>query len=473
MDSDYAQIDSILNARSMAVVGASGKPGKFGSVFVLTQLAMGFDGSLYLVNPGEKEIFGRPAFPDLSSLPEVPDLVYLTIPAHLCMDVLEDCGRLGVKGVIVVAAGFRELGAEGEALEGEALRIAREGGFRIIGPNCFGIYNARNGLTLLPGHDLSRTPGDTAFLSQSGGFSVHVARMGNSLGIHFSAVVSYGNGADLNETDFLRYFARDPRTSYIAAYLEGVRNARPFLAALREAAGRKPVILWKVGGSAVSRQAVRSHTGSLAGSAEIWKGAMAQAGAIPASGVDEVLDVLIALRHLGRRPGRRLLLAGGGGGLGTYGADLAEGEGLEVPPLDPGSAAALKEILKRAGAVVANPLDIGTPLIPLPLFGPSMKEAAGNRSTDILVFDLALNFGRNMIGEERLGAAADALALARKDSGKPVAVVLYSRSCDTEDMATEQSLRCFRSRLLGEGIAVFPSMPRAMRAIALANGGCP
>jgi len=469
MDFNFAEIDAILNARSIAIVGASGKPGKFGNAFVLTQIAMGFEGPMYLVNPGETEILGRKTYPDLRSLPGVPDLVYITIPAHLSLEILRDCGRLGVKGVIIIAAGFREIGPEGESLEREALRLAREGGFRIIGPNCFGIYNPRNRLTLLPGHDLSTTPGDTAFISQSGGFSVHLARLAKSLGIHFSAVVSYGNATDIGESDLLRYFGQDPQTRFIAGYLEGTRNGRSLLDALREAARRKPVILWKVGRSEASRRAVCSHTGSLAGSSEIWSAALTQTGVIPASGIDEILDVLLALRHLGRRPGKRLLLVGGGGGLGAYGADLAGQEGLEIPLLGADTDTRLREILKRAGAVVANPLDIGTPLIPLPMFDAAIREAARNPSSDILVFDLALNFGRNMVGEEGLNKAADTLILARKESGKPVAAVLYSRACDPEDMKTEQALRRMRHRLLEQGVAVFPSMARAIRAIALAN----
>lgn len=466
----FEQIDAIVNARSIAIVGASSKPGKFGHALVAAQVAMDFQGPMYLVNPGETEILGRRVYPSLESLPEVPDLVYLTIPAHLCLDVLKDCGRLGVRGVVIIAAGFREAGPEGESLEREALDLARRGGFRIIGPNCFGIYNPRNGLTLLPGYDLSRTPGDTAFLSQSGGFSLHLARLGKSLGIPFRAVVSYGNGTDLDECDLLRYFAHDPGTRYIAAYLEGTRKGREFLETLKEACTQKPVLLWKVGKGEASRRAVSSHTGSLAGSAEVWRSVLAQAGAIPVSGIDEILDVLLALRHLGRGWGQRILIAGGGGGLGTYGADLAESEGLSVPPLESGTRGKLHEILVRAGAVVGNPLDLGTPMIPLPLFAAAMKEAAANPSTDLLVFDLAVNFARDLVGDQGILEAVDALARARKEAGKPVAAVLYSRACDPEDTSVETLLRRARTRLAEQGVAVFPSMARAVRAIALANG---
>ena len=354
LDFNYEEIDSILNAGSLAIVGASGKPLKFGSLYTISQMAYGFKGKLYLVNPNETEIMGQTVYPDLKSLPESPELVCITIPAHRSMDILSDCAEVGVKGVIIQAAGFKEVGREGDLLEQEALRVAREGGFRIVGPNCFGIYNPRNGLTLLPGADFSKETGSVAFISQSGGFSVHVGRLCKSLDIDFSAIISYGNGADLDESDFLSYFARDPRTEIIGAYLEGIRDGRRFVSALEEAASRKPVVIWKVGKSDSSRRAVVSHTGSMAGSAKIWEALFKQFGVIEASGVEELCDVVMALKQLGRKPGRRLMLVGGGGGLGTYAADLAEEEGLRVPPPDEDGMARLEQVLAQAGAEIGR-----------------------------------------------------------------------------------------------------------------------
>jgi acyl-CoA synthetase (NDP forming) len=469
LEFDFEEIDALINARSLAIIGASGKPLKFGSLSTATQLAYGFTGPVYLVNPNETEIMGQKAYPDLKSLPEVPELVYITIPAHRSMEVLKDCAAIGVKGVIILASGFREIGEEGKALEEEALRLAREGGFRIIGPNCFGVYNPRNRLTLLPGHDFSTTPGNTAFISQSGGFSAHVGRLGKDLGIDFSAIISYGNGADLDESDFLLYFARDPQTEFIAGYLEGAKDGRRFFNALREAASRKTVVLWKVGKSEPSRRAVVSHTGSLAGSSLIWEAVLRQCGVIETSGVEETCDVLLALKHLGRKPGRRLLLSGGGGGLGTYAADLAEEAGLEVPALAGDSLGRMHGILNQAGAVAGNPLDIGTPLIPLPLFEAATRVAAANPTTDILVFDMALNFAHGLGGEEGLNLAVDTILLAKRESGKPVVMVLYSRTEGVEDLAFEEMLRRMRWKLLQGGVPVYPSMDRAIRAISLVN----
>jgi len=466
---EYEQIDAIINARSLAIVGATAKPFKFGSYFTSSQLSFGFKGPVYLVNPKEREINGMPCHPDLRSLPEVPDLVYLAVPAHLSMDILKDCADLKVKGVVMLASGFREVGEEGARLEREALSLARRGGFRIIGPNCFGIYNPRNRLALLPGPDFSRRTGDVAFISQSGGFSVHVGRMGKDLGIDFSAIVSYGNGADLDESGLLRYFSRDPQTRIIGGYLEGCRDGREFFHALKEAGARKTVVMWKVGKSGPSQRATLSHTGSLGGSARIWEGMFRQCRVIEVSGVEEMCDVLLALKHLGRKPGRRLLLCGGGGGLGAHGGDLAEAEGMQVPPLGEETASRLRDVLDYPGAAVGNPLDIGTPLTPIPVFAAAMREAALDTGTDILVFDMALNFAHGLFGDAGLEAAAEALLAVRRETGKAVVLVLYSRAIGGGDLALEGTLRGLREKLLAGGVPVYPSMARALRALRLAN----
>ena len=469
MGFEFAEIDAIINAGSMAIVGASQKPMKFGTSFTAAQLTFGFSGAVYLVNPSEEEIMGRDVYPDLLSLPETPDLVYLMIPAHLSMDVLRQCAQMGVKGVVIMAAGFRDIGEEGKALEKLALQLAREAGFRIIGPNCFGLYNPRNRLTLLPGFDFSTEPGKTAFISQSGGYAAHIGSQAQSLGIRFSAIVSYGNAADLNESDLLLYFGQDPQTDVIAGYLEGATDGRRFFEVLREVSSQKPVVLWKVGKTEQSRRAVASHTGSLAGDAKVWEGLFRQCGVIQAEGVEEILDVLMVLQHLGRNPGNKLILAGGGGGLGTHAADLAEKQGLQVPPLETETLSRLQKILTRAGAVAGNPLDIGAPLIPLPIFEAVMQEAAANPSTDILLLDLAMNFAYRLHGEEGMSQAMDSLARITHQTGKPAVVVLYSRAARSEDIHLEEILRRLRSQLLQNGIPVFPSINRALRAISLVN----
>jgi acyl-CoA synthetase (NDP forming) len=456
-------VKQILEARSLALVGASNRPFKFGSLFLASLLAMGFDGRIYPVHEREKEIMGVPAYPDLPSLPEAPELVYFTVPAFRCMEAMRQCVGLGVKAVVIMAAGFREAGPGGEELEREALRLAREGGFRIIGPNCFGIYNPRTRLTLLPGHDFSPIPGKLGFFSQSGGFAAHFGRMCMGLGMGFSSIISYGNGADVCEAELLEHFLEDGDTAIVAGYLEGAREGRAFFEALRRSERSKPVILWKVGRGEAARRAVASHTGSLAGSSRLWDELFIQCGVIPVQGLEEMSAVAQCFYRLEGRPARRVLMMGGGGGLGAHGADLAESHGLELPSLAPHTEKALREALPAVGAVVANPLDIGTPLTLPAVFERVAEAVAGDPATDIVLFDLAVNFGANLLGAEGVRGALETLREACRERGKPCAFNLYNRAPD-DPGAAGLHLELRRDLAAG-GALVFDDLRSAFRSL--------
>ncbi len=460
----HPTVGEILEARSLALVGASAKPFKFGSLFLSSLLRMGYEGRVYPIHEREREIMGLPAWPDLSSLPEVPELVYFTVPAHRCMEALRECAGLGVKAVVIMASGFREAGPEGERLEREALRLAAEGGFRIIGPNCFGIYNPSTRLTLLPGGDFSHEPGKLAFLSQSGGYAAHFGRMCMALGMGFSAIVSYGNGADLDECDLLEHFAGDGRTEIIAGYLEGARDGRRLYGVLREAAARKPVIVWKVGRSEAARRAAASHTGSLAGSYQVWRHLFRQCGAVEVEGLEDMAAVAQCFYRMEGRPARRVLMMGGGGGLCTYAADLASRYCLDLPPLSPDAERRLREILPPIGAVAANPLDIGTPLTLPRAFERIAEAAAGDGATDLVLFDLAVNFGRQLLGDEGVRACLEALLEACGERGKPCAFNLYNRARD--DPEAVRLLASLRVDLSRSEALVFDDLHAAFRALS-------
>jgi acyl-CoA synthetase (NDP forming) len=450
---ETATVKEILEARSLALVGASSKPFKFGSLFLASLLTMGFEGNIY---------------PSLAALPEVPDLVYFTVPAYQSMEVLKECVGLGIKAVVIMAAGFREAGPQGEELEHEALRLAREGGFRIIGPNCFGIYNPRTGLTLLPGFDFSHTPGPLAFISQSGGFAAHFGRLGMGLGMDFSAILSYGNASDVSEVDLFRHFLSDDGTEIICGYIEGTRDGRALYSVLKETAARKPVILWKVGRGEVARRAVASHTGSLAGSAAIWDDLFRQCGVIPAEGLEEMAAIAQCFYRLGRRPARRLLVLGGGGAICTHAADLAERHGLELPRLAEVSETRLREMLPPVGAVVANPLDIGTPLTPPAIFTGIADAVASDTATDLFLFDLAINFGAQLLGEEGVRACLKMLVDAAGAAGKPCAFNLYNRAPDNLEMVVFHAR--MKEELMRSGALVFEDLSTAFRALAAYAG---
>ena len=282
--------------------------------------------------------------------------------------------------------------------------------------------------------------------------------------MEFSAIVSYGNASDVNEVDLLEHFLSDDGTRVICGYIEGTRDGRALYRVLREARGRKPVILWKVGRGEVARRAVASHTGSLAGSAAIWDDLFRQCGVIAVEGMEEMAAVAQCFYRLEGKPARRVLVLGGGGAICSHAADLAERYGLELPPLAGETEDALRQTLPPVGAVVANPLDIGTPLTPPAVFERIAGIVAADTATDIFLFDLALNFGAQLLGEEGARACLKMLVEAGRSAGKPCAFNLYNRAPDDLEMVRFHAQ--VKKELAVAGALVFDDLATALRSLA-------
>ncbi len=286
-----AQLDRIIHPRSLAVIGASASPGKFGWLYLKSLVQVGFSGNLYPINKGVDSILGHKAYPTLSSLPEIPDMVVIMIPARFVPEALEETLAVGAPGAVVITAGFGEDGRDGKALEERVREIARRG-IRVIGPNCFGVYSPKAGVTVLPGSGFSRESGPVGFFAQSGGLTADLGQIAIGRGVRFSAMVSYGNAVDVNELDMLDYFAHDASTSIISAYVEGVSDGPRFLKMLEEVTRKKPVIIWKGGTSATGARMVMSHTGSMGGQAATWEAVFRQTGVVRVSGLVDLIDTL-------------------------------------------------------------------------------------------------------------------------------------------------------------------------------------
>jgi acyl-CoA synthetase (NDP forming) len=303
-------MEAVFHPRSVAVVGASANPDSPGHDYVRSLLDFGYRGAIYPVNPRTPEILGLRAYPSLRDIPGAVDYVICCIPAEGILDLVEECREKGAKVLQLFTGRFSETGRrEGARLEEELGRRARTAGLRVIGPNCMGVYYPAGGLSFRP--DLPREPGAVALLSQSGNNAVELVQHAAVRGLRFGKVVSYGNAADLDESDFLAYLAGDRETEVIGAYVEGVRDppqAGRFLAALRAAAAAKPVVVLKAGRTAAGARSAVSHTAALAGSHRVWSGALRQAGAVQVDTTEEAIDMLVAFAFL--RPGRRL--RGGG-----------------------------------------------------------------------------------------------------------------------------------------------------------------
>ncbi|ASI99410.1 acetate--CoA ligase family protein [Thermococcus celer] len=312
----------------------------------------GFEGKIIAVNPrgGTVEVAGK-TFEVRDRLDEAVDLAIIAVPARFVPSLIDEIGPL-IKGAVVISAGFSEVG--NDELERELIEKAKKHKVRIIGPNCAGIFGVH--ARFFGSFEVRVKPGGLALISQSGAFGGAALAMGNEEGIGFSAFVSYGNAADLNESDFLEYFADDENTKAIALYVEGVRDGRRFLNALRYASRKKPVIVLKAGKSVSGAKAAASHTGSLAGSYEIYRAAFRQAGAIEVEEMEELFDAAKAF-EMYPKAGRRVAVITNSGGPGVLATDRLEKLGLEMAGLSEKTVGELRSFLPPQCSV-KNPIDL-------------------------------------------------------------------------------------------------------------------
>jgi acetyltransferase len=347
---------SFFAPRSVAVIGASRDPSKVGGSVLANLKAAGFAGRVIPVNPSASTVQGLPAVPSIAALDEAVDLAVIAVPPAHVLPTLKECVAKGVRGAVVISAGFREIGGEGQAREAELRAWLRGQPIRVLGPNCLG--------WIRPGHRLNVTfapgmprPGRIAFISHSGALAVAILDWSRERPMGFSLFASLGNQADLTETDVLAAVAEDAETQVIVAYLEGVADGRRFFETLRAVTAAKPVVVLKAGRSAEAARAVTSHTGALAGSDRAFEAAVKQAGAVRVHTVEALFDLAHALERQPVPKGRRLAVVTNGGGLGIVATDAARDAGLVVPSLGTEVEARLRAVLPPM-ASVANPVDL-------------------------------------------------------------------------------------------------------------------
>jgi acetyl coenzyme A synthetase (ADP forming)-like protein len=317
----------IFYPRSIAVIGASPNPDKVG--YSVLRNLLTFGGEVYPVNPNESEILGRKVYPTISSISGQVDLAVVVVPAEMVPDIISEAGDKGVKLAVIISAGFRETGQMGEILERKVLDAAKGNNVRIIGPNCVGIMlpHERINTTFDP---VSPKAGHIAFISQSGAIITTVVDWSKSEEIGFSAVISVGNQADLGFLDFLKFSEKDEETKAIVLYIEEVRNGREFLKEVEKISGKKPVIALKSGASKRGHQAASSHTGSLAGSYEVYMAAFRQAGVIAAYSLKEAFLIAELTASEGYPDGNRAVVISNAGGFAVLASDYAERYGVDL-----------------------------------------------------------------------------------------------------------------------------------------------
>lgn len=470
------QLDRMFTPRGFALFGGIGTPASFGQYILLSHITYGYQGCLYPISPKGGEVAGLKVYKRLVDVEGPVDLASISVPARAVPGVLRECLNRGVAGVQIHSSGFAETGnSEGAVLEAEIVRIAAKG-IRVIGPNCFGIHAPRGGITLLPGFDFSRKPGPIGMISQSGGVATDLGHEAPSLGLGLSKVISFGNGCDLEAASLLEYLCEDAETHYIAAYLEGVREGRRFLSALRRTTRKKPVIVWKAGLTPFGGRAALSHTGSVAGKTGIWDGVLSQAGAAPVQGLDEILDTLVALYYL-KNIGPRIAFLGGGGAIGVFSSDLASRWGLDVPVFSAETRKRLRSFFPTPGNSMMNPLDTGSPALPVETIKALCQEVLVKEPIDILIVAMLLRTlevempfytMKDPQPESKgsyLKALVEPLAALKRKTGKEVVMVFDNRAHQSVEAGVEAVSREMRDRFQRAGIPVYPSTERALRGI--------
>ncbi|MBI4729014.1 MAG: acetate--CoA ligase family protein [Acidobacteria bacterium] len=337
-----ALLARFAGARSVALVGASNDPLKWGNRILCNITEGGFAGRIYPVNPRESRIAGLEAYPSVGALPEIPDVVLVCVPAAAASRALEETARAGVKAVVVITSGFAETG--NEEAERELAEIARRRRLAMVGPNSMGYFSARVSLhAIMAGSRPAR--GGISFVSQSGNVGSQAMGRCHLHGAGFSLLFSIGNAAALDWADYLDFLALDEGTRVIALYLEGVRDGRRFLDRARAAATRKPVLVTKGGRSGAGAHAARSHSAALATPDGLFRGLVRQAGALLTASVEEMMDAAVALDVAPLPRGPRVGIITWGGGWGVLATDACVAAGLEVPALSEPTRAALDELL--------------------------------------------------------------------------------------------------------------------------------
>lgn len=385
MDSSLKQkLDRIFEPRSVAVVGVSSRIDNPGTLLLRSLVDMGFEGPLYPVNPKYYEILGLRCYPSVSKIPDPPELVILSIPPKAVPEALKDCADAGVTGCIVNTAGFSELGtAEGTELENSVKEVLKNTGLRIIGPNCMGVYSSRGKLATFAGQKPSE--GKIGCISQSGSIVNFLYILGLERNLQFSKMVSSGNELDLNCTDFLEYFAEDTEVQMIIAYLEQIRDPRRFLKIALELKRKKPLLIWKSGITERGRRAAASHTGAIAGSAEVWEAVRKQAGIVPVWDLADAVNVTAIFAFLEKPSGRKVCVISPPGGVAVNTADMVEQSGLVMADFSQKTRADLCKILPMEGTAVGNPVDMGFgSVVPENLYK-VIKIVAADESTDIIL----------------------------------------------------------------------------------------
>jgi acyl-CoA synthetase (NDP forming) len=465
----HSDLEKAFNPEAVAVVGVSSRekpfhPGYTGLRFLRLLRSSGFRGRVYPINPKLDELEGAKAYPSLLSVPEPLDLVIITVPAASVPGVLEDCAKAGARNVHICTSGFDETGeVEGGMLQERLREIALTAGLRATGPNCMGYHVPSVGLNMYEGVPL--LPGPVAFVSQSGSYGMYLVRQFASVGIGVSKFISYGNATVMDATDYLEYLATDAETRVICMYLESIKDGRKLTKLVSQISPAKPVIIWKGGVTESGSRAVTTHTGTLAGDAQVWDAFFRQTGAIRVASLEEIVDVTMTLLRLKPGSGRRVAVLGNaGGGTNVARGDICAEEGLEMPMLSQETVTELLEFIPLINQSVMNPMDVPGVLIDGPQLVRTISLLSADPLIDFIIIHLSDNFfdlwEAHGVSTEFMSRVEECMSRFADSSwsGKPV--VLAMQNLDRYRNATG-----FAGHMKDTGIIIYGSLGRACRAL--------
>jgi acetyltransferase len=449
-DAIAASLQPILQPRSIAIIGASRTAGTIGNQILVNLVQCGFTGPVFPVNPRAESVHSVKCYASIGEVPQQVDLAMLAVPSQLVLPAAHDCAKAGVRGLVVISAGFREIGGEGARRESELAQLMRENGIRLVGPNCLGVVNANRNVSMNATFAPGMPPGgDVAFMSQSGALGLSVLDYASELGIGISQFVSLGNKPDVSGNDLLLYWERDATVRVVLMYVEDFGNPQRFLEIARRVSRSKPIIVMKSGRSRAGARAASSHTGSLAASDSAVDAMVAQAGVLRAASIEELFDMAMAFEARSFPTSRRTAVLTNSGGPGIVIADALEAQGMELVELKPATLAKVKQVLPPE-ASVQNPLDMiatATPAIYRTALAALLDDEHVNSVVAIFVPPLGVK------QEDVAEAIVEAAAAAAE---KPVVAVLMGR----------QGLPQGRAELSPAHIPAFIFPESAARALA-------
>ena len=379
MASDLAPF---FSPKGVAIIGASANPGKLSYGILENLTRFGFQGKVYPINPKADEILGLPVYADITEVPDPIDLAVVVLPAPMTPGILQACGERGIKAVIIISGGFREVGEQGQVLEQACLEIAQSYGMRLIGPNCVGTLDLHTGLNTTFIEGVPAT-GSIGFLSQSGAVCGGVVDYIANKQVGFSHFASLGNELDVNETDVIEYFGSHPEVKVIAAYVEGIQDGERFIRVASQVSRHKPIVILKAGRTDAGAQAVSSHTGSLAGSYAAYQAAFRQAGVIEVPDMPSLFAVAWALSCQPLPEGERVAILTNAGGTAALASDSLAANGFELAKITKDKQAKLAKGLNPS-AQVANPIDMLGGAGPVE-FAHSLSVLADDENIDVFL----------------------------------------------------------------------------------------